>query len=283
MEVSKLKKIYYLILVVCILTACGKGEQNISSGGQPKPIEEVEITIAATTDDEAVEMIRSYVTDELDDSAYSGLYLAHEPFKHFVILIQDLYPLEEVADGLENYSKLNGKSDGEYRVKLKPATYSYQILEKVANQLSAAHEELIVTERQVLSFSINEYENRIDLYVSAREDLNEKLISEITAGLDGIIRIEEGVMSSVDDHGLPTTKPYIIGTVKEKSDSENLFFLIDNQINVSVNSETVIRDNNGNTIKAEQLNVGDEVAVWIDGTILESLPASGYAVAIQLQ
>ncbi|KAB2328690.1 DUF3221 domain-containing protein [Cytobacillus depressus] len=283
-----MKRIIFFTLVAFVLSACGQGEKNTitkdePSEEQPSPIEEVEVTIAAVTDEEAVELIRSYIAEELDNNAYSGLYLAHEPYKHFVILIQDLYPLQEVAASLENFSKQIGRSEGEYRVKLKPATYSYQTLEKVANRLSASHEEIIDTERRVLSIGINEVENRIDLYVSTREDLNEELIDEITAGIEGIVRIEEGVMGSVDDNGLPTAEPYIVGTIMEKNEAENIVFLIEDQIYVSVNSATVIKDIKGNTIGEEQLNVGDRVTVWTDGSILESLPASGYAVAIQLQ
>lgn len=283
-----MKRILFFILVVFVLSACGQGEKNtISKDGSseelPLPNEEVEVTIPAVTDEEAVELIRSFVAEKLDNTAYSGLYLAHEPYKHFVIMIQDLHPLQEAAVSLENYSKQNGRSEGGYRVKLKPATYSYQTLEKVANQLSASHEDIIHSERQVFEFGINEIENRIDLYVSAREDLNEELIAEITAGIEGIVRIEEGVMSSLDENGIPTAEPYIVGRIMEINQAENLVFLIEDQIYVSANNATVIKDNKGNTIGVEQLNVGDEVSVWTDGGILESLPASGYAVAIQLQ
>lgn len=283
-----MKKFIYFILVAFVLSACGQGEKNTiskdgPSGEQPAPVEEVEVTIAATTDEEAVELIRNYVAEELEKNAYSGLYMENEPSKHFVVLIQELYSLQEVAAGLESYSRQVDGSERGYRVKLKSATYSYQTLEKVSNQLSAAHEELIVTERQVLSFGINEKENRIDLYVSAREDLNEELITEITAENEGIVRIEEGVMGSVDDNGLPTAEAYIVGTIMEEQEGDNLVFLIENQIYVLVNNATVIRDQNGNIIEAAQLKVGDKVAVWTDGQILESLPASGYAVAIQLQ
>ncbi|MFC7684903.1 DUF3221 domain-containing protein [Ureibacillus sp. GCM10028918] len=283
-----MKRIILLMVVALVLTACGQGKSNTLSKKNPNEelpasIEEVEITIAATTDEEAVQLIRSYVADELEEKAYSGLYLEHEPFKHFVILIQELYPLEDVADDIGKYSLQMGKGEGEYRVKLKSATFSYLTLEKVANQLNTSHEALIVTERPVLSFGINEMENRIDLYVSNREDLNEELLAEITVGNEGIVRIEEGVMGSVDEQGIPTAQPYIVGNIMEEKEAENLVFLIDNQIYVLVNSATVIKDQNGNTIGAEQLNVGDKVAVWTDGGIEESLPASGYAVAIQLQ
>jgi hypothetical protein len=283
-----MKKPFFIMLVVFILTACGQGEKNTvsndeHSGEQPQQIKGIDVTISAITDDEAFELIRSYIAEELDNNTYSGLYLAHEPFNHFVILIKESYSLQEVATDLEDYSKQMGRSEGEYHIKLKPATYSYQTLEKIANQLSASHEEIIKTERQVFSLSINEIENRIDLYVSAREDLNEELLADITDGMEGIIWIEEGVMSSVDDNGLPTEKPYIVGKIMETNKAENLVFLIEDQIYVSVNRATVIKDNNGNTIAAEELNLGDTVAVWTDGAISESLPASGYAVAIQIQ
>ncbi|WP_227937559.1 hypothetical protein [Alkalihalobacillus deserti] len=283
-----MKKIFITVTTLLfLLTSCGQVENNRATDQRPKgekpPTEEVEMTIAAVTDEEAVELIRSFIAEKLDDNAFSGLYLVHEPFTHFVILIQELYSHQDVAAELEEYSKQTGSSEGEYRVKLKPATYSYQTLEKVAKQLNASHEELIVTERKVLSFGINEMENRIDLYVSALEDVNEELIAEITGGSEGLIKIEEGVMGSVDENGLPTGEPYIVGQIMEVSEEQNLVLLIDDQIYVSINSATVIKDNKGNTIGVEQLNVSDIVVVWTDGGILESLPASGYAVAIQLQ
>lgn len=283
-----MNRILSILLIAMILSACGQGEiktpsnSGSTTGSQP-PLKEIDLMIAAETDDEAFEILNKFIAEELAREAFSGIYLEHEPNKHFNILIQEAYPLREVASTLEQYLEKSGKSDGDYPAKLKQAIYSYDTLEKVANELSAYREELIVSDRPVYSFSTNIKENYIELYISSRADLNEELLAEITAGMEGIIQIEEGVMGSVDENGLPTAEPYIVGTIEEKIGEEHNSFLIDDQIFVSVDNATVLKDQEGNTIDAHQFNVGDEVAVWIDGMILESMPAQGYAVAIQLQ
>ncbi len=268
---------YLLILILSVtLVACGQtpqqeeprtGYERSPDGGQ----------VISVPEGDAVGIIRDFVATELDQMAFSGLYLAHEPQTHVVLLVQEDYYDENLRDRIIAFSE--GNTSGEFLFEVKTAKYSYQTLETIMNKLNESHQDLLVTERKVLSFGIDEIENRIYMEVSTKADLNFELLSEITGGNDEIIHINEGIMSSVDENGLPVAEPYITGTVKRIDESGRI--LIEDQIYFSINEATVIRDHNGAELDVNDIKVGDQVMAWSDGMILDSLPAQGYAVAIK--
>ncbi|RXJ04408.1 hypothetical protein DS745_03210 [Anaerobacillus alkaliphilus] len=268
---------YLMILILSLtLAACGQspeqeeprtGYEGSPDGGQSIGVPE----------GDAVDIIRDFVANELDELAFSGLYLAHDPHMHVVLLVQEDYYDEDLRERIVAFAESKGSDNLEFEIK--PAKYSYQTLDTIMNKLNESYQQLLVTERQVLSFGIDEMENRIFMDVSTKADLNLDLLSEITGGNDEIIHIKEGIMSAVDENGLPIAEPFITGIVMEID--ENGRILIDDQIYFSINDATVIRDHSGAELEVDDIKVGDQVMAWSDGMILHSLPAQGYAVAIK--
>jgi hypothetical protein len=276
-------KYFMIAIMFLVLVGCGQGNQSKevdNKTGYEKELSSFEVKIPVFSEDEAVRVVRDFISSELDEMAFSGLYLDHDPKTHLVILIQEEYLNEDIAANLLAFAEKNGKTDSKFLIELKPAKHSYHTLDTIMNKLNDSHQDLFVTDRRVLSFGMNEMENRIDLHVSTKADLNLELLHEITAGDESIIHITEGILSSVDDNGIPTDEPYIIGKIM-KLDKESRRILVEDQIYFTIDDVTIIKDSDGHPIEEASLQVGDEVKVWTDGAILESLPAQGYAVVIQ--
>ncbi|MCT8138400.1 hypothetical protein H1D32_11955 [Anaerobacillus sp. CMMVII] len=274
---------YFLIATLAFLTlvGCGQGTETDLRTGYEKQQNEYQVEIPVGSEDEAVRVVQNFISSELVEAAYSGLYLEQDPKTHVVVLIQEQFLNQELVNQfLAFVEKNSSSSSSKFLVELKAAKHSYVTMETIMNKLNESSEEILVTDRKVLSFGINEIENRIDLYVSTRADLNEELLNEITEGYEDILEITEGLMSDVDDHGLPTADPYIVGEIMEV-DSGNRRILIEDQIYFSINDATIIIDSQGEKLLETDLQEGDEVAVWTDGAILSSLPAQGYAVVIE--
>ncbi|MFN7250339.1 MAG: hypothetical protein ACK4M9_06035 [Anaerobacillus sp.] len=272
----------YLLIIVMFfgLIGCGQGNEGDKKTGYPGAQSEYEVKIPVRSEDEAVRVVRDFAASELNELAYSGLYLLHDPSTHVVMLIQEDYFNEEVANQLVAFAEKNGSASGsEFMITLKPAQFSYKTLETITNELLNSLDDLL-TNRKVFSMGIDEMENRIDLFVSTKADLNLDLLNEIIEGNEAILNITEGLMSSVDDNGVPTADPYIVGKIMSIEGSS---LLIEDQIYFSVDEATLILDSQGKTIEMKDLNVGDTVAAWTDGHILESFPAQGYALVIQVQ
>lgn len=278
-----MKKIitYYIITILFLgLAACGQGQTSDTKQGDPEITSSYEIKIPAISDEEAVKFIREFVAEKLDEHAYSGLYLEHEPTPHLIVLIQQDHLNQVVVEQLKDYSNQYRDGDPNYVIKLKPATYSYLTLEAVTDQLSRKKEELTKHHGKVLSYGINEIDNRVDVHVSKKADLNQEILNELTEGDSSIIYVTEGVTGNVDQHGIPLEKPYIVGTIMELNE-ETRTWLIDDQIYFSIDDGTLLLDEQGSPLEETDFHVGDQVKAWADGAILESLPAQGYAAVIQ--
>lgn len=268
------------IMLIVLLVGCGQGSNLEGTTGYEGNENSYEVSIPVKSEDDAVQVIRDFISSELEEVAYSGLYLDHDPKTHLVVLIQEQYFNRDLANKLLAFAEENSNNNSKFLIKLKPAKHSYQSLESVMNKLNASYEDILVTDRRVLSFGINEIENRIDLYVSTKADLNEELLKEITDGYDDILTITEGLLGNIDDDGVPTADPYIEGIIMN-FDKEQRRFLVEDQIYFTIDDGTIFKDFQGNTINEMELQEGDEVVVWTDGPILESFPAQGYAVVIQ--
>jgi hypothetical protein len=53
------------------------------------------------------------------------------------------------------------------------------------------------------------------------------------------------------------------------------------QASVKVDENTLIEDNNGKRLKAGQLKQGQQVEIWFDGAVMESMPVQATAIAIR--
>jgi hypothetical protein len=272
---------YLMIIVIFLgLIGCGQGIDGDKKTGYPGEQSEFEVKIPVSSEDEAVRVVRDFAASQLNELAFSGLYLHHDPSTHVVMLIQEDYFNEDVAHQLVAFAEKNASASGsEFMITLKPAQFSYLTLEKITSELLNSLDDLLMN-RKVFSMGIDEMENRIDLFVSTKADLNLELLNEILEGNEEIINITEGLMSSVDDNGVPTADPYIVGKIMSIEGSS---LLIEDQIYFSVDEATLILDSLGKTIEMKDLTVGDTVAAWTDGHILESFPAQGYALVIQVQ
>lgn len=281
-EGGNMKKILVgLIMLILFLVGCGQGSNLERTTGYEGNESSFEVKIPVTSEEDAVRVIRDFISSELEEAAYSGLYLDHDPNTHLVVLIQEQYFNHDLLNKLKTFAKKTSTNNSrELLIKLKPAKHSYQVLETIMNKLNASYEDILVTNRRVLSFGINEMENRIDLYVSTKADLNEEFLNEITGGNDDILNITEGLLGNIDDDGVPTADPYIEGTIMDY-DKEQRRFLVEDQIYFTIDDGTIFKDLHGNTMNEIDLQEGDEVVVWTDGPILESFPAQGYAVVIQ--
>lgn len=137
-------------------------------------------------------MLQAFIAEELEEEAYSGLYIEHDPETHFVLLVQEAYDLGEMTERLSEYAG-HEDSDATFAVRLKSAVHSFAKLNAILDELNESYEQLSTGPRPVQVISLNEKENYIEIHVSTREDLNEELIDEITGGDETIIVITEGL------------------------------------------------------------------------------------------
>ncbi|WP_368504392.1 DUF3221 domain-containing protein [Alkalihalophilus sp. As8PL] len=77
-----------------------------------------------------------------------------------------------------------------------------------------------------------------------------------------------------------TNEPYITGKITDKADQS---ILVADEIYFSIDNETVIINELGQTIEHSDLSVGHTVVVWTNAPVMESYPAQGYAEKIEKQ
>ncbi|WP_100372201.1 DUF3221 domain-containing protein [Bacillus sp. FJAT-45037] len=282
----KIQLVLLFIILLLITSACGQGASPSSQdadSAEPSITNE-EWLIAADNEEQAVALIRSFVDAELATEAYSGLYLEWEPHKHFVVLIQEDENVNEVGERLEQFSYEEMGDEGQFPVRLIPATYSYQELDDVVSKITQSSDMLMVNGQHILSWGVMEKENHVELQVPSKEGVDLNVLNKIIDDRHDILHLREGVMEELDEDGLPTVEPNRRGVILEVNEEvdNGIVIFIEEELYASIDSFTVLKTEHGEDLSLHELEVGQEVTVWIDGAMEASLPSSGYAAAILL-
>lgn len=274
------------IVMMCfalIIAACGTEAEN--TGGQKKDNQlekQKEVHLQASSTEHASILLNQFIDEELQDEEYGGLYLDQERDQAFVLQLTKETDVDRATQELEQFfSEMEeGSSTTTTTVYIDQVTYSYAFLTRSQQDLHEQSELFLTGEQPIWGSSVNVWTNQLDVDVSRKSDLDLEAMRTYFGNLD-FLKIREGSLANMtgDDPAIPSSEPSESGRIKEIN-NETKTILIEDQLYASTEFATIV-DEKGEILFPD-LKVGDYVNVWLEGGILESLPAQGSAVFIQV-
>ena len=120
------KFLVVFVMLILLLVGCGQGSNLERTTGYEGNESSYEVKIPVTSNEDAVRVIRDFISSELVEAAYSGLYLEHDPKTHLVVLIQEQYFSRDLVNKLIAFAeKTSTNNSREFLIELKPAKHSY--------------------------------------------------------------------------------------------------------------------------------------------------------------